>query len=130
MRMYLAGPVRGYPNCNAMMFDNVAKLVRSKGHTPINPLDLDRAVGIDPYVIDQESIDKDMIRRIFHRDMNAILMDAEALVLLPGWKHSSGAKAEVALAIVLGLPIYDDQLHDIEASIEATSWIYLEPIKP
>lgn len=36
-----------------------------------------------------------------------VLRRCDALCLVPGWETSSGARAEFALAIELGLPIYE-----------------------
>jgi hypothetical protein len=41
-----------------------------------------------------------------------ILRRVDAIFMLPGWENSEGSKGELALAITLGLPVYD-QLEDV-----------------
>lgn len=38
-------------------------------------------------------------------DLGMICAHAEAVVVLPDWENSSGAKAEVALAGAIGIPV-------------------------
>ena len=40
--LYVAGPMRGIPKFNFPLFDEVAEALRHKGHTVINPADMDR----------------------------------------------------------------------------------------
>ncbi|SOE50897.1 hypothetical protein ODI_R3046 [Orrella dioscoreae] len=41
-------------------------------------------------------------------------MNCEALVLLPGWQDSRGAKIERAIAVGLGFPVW---LYELESTI-------------
>ena len=41
MRVYISGPIAGYPNGNKEEFTKYANLVKGYGHTPVNPHDLD-----------------------------------------------------------------------------------------
>lgn len=109
---YIAGPMRGIPLFNFPAFDKAAAAVRERGFVAVNPAELDRAVGINP-VDDPGSFNRyqtanpDYLRQIVTRDLVAILSlektRGDGLVLLPGWGNSTGARAEVALALWLGL---------------------------
>jgi hypothetical protein len=54
-----------------------------------------------------------------HEDLSAVVDDAEAILLLPGWARSVGAFREFQVADSLGLPCYvreDDKLIQINQS--------------
>jgi hypothetical protein len=104
---YIAGPMRGYPNCNFPAFDKAAEQLYRKGYRPINPADLDRmAYGLGHGAmlhIPEEDID---IEACIRRDIEALLeLDPkrDILVLLDGWRASRGAQAEYHLAEWRGL---------------------------
>ncbi len=109
---YIAGPMRGLPLYNFPAFDEAARHARSQGLNVISPAEADRAAGIDPVadpigVSAAEATDPEFVKNIVRRDCTAIInLDKEqgdGLILLPGWRQSTGARAEIALAIWLGL---------------------------
>jgi len=109
---YITGPMRGYVQFNFPAFDAAAKLLRKQGCNVISPADLDRAEGLDP-MTDPDAFEKhgvqypDYLRKIAARDTRAILSldpaKRDGMALLPGWEKSTGARAEVALGLWLGL---------------------------
>ena len=109
---YLTGPMRGIPYYNFPEFDAVAKAARAHGWGVVSPTEMDREAGIDP-VADPNSVEKaheadpDLNRTLARRDVDTILAlepsQGGGLILLPGWTKSTGARAEVALALWLGL---------------------------
>jgi len=107
-RVYIAGPMRGFKELNFPAFDRAASLGRSLGWDVISPADMDREAGtsLDPA---QHSITPALLREIVGRDTKAILSlraeDGDAIALLPGWSGSTGAKAELAMAVWLGLKV-------------------------
>jgi len=108
---YIAGPMRGIKDFNFPEFDRVAKAARARGFSIINPAELDRVEGIDS----NSRIDftPEFLRSIAKRDCEAILKlkkeQGDGLILLPNWLSSIGARAEVALALWLGLIFRDPQ---------------------
>lgn len=92
MKLYLAGPMRGYPEFNFPVFHAAAKWLRGQGHEVFNPAEEDRG--------------GENLREIFARDTSWICGYADGLALLQGWHNSKGAKAELALAQALGLRAY------------------------
>lgn len=93
--------MRGYPQFNFPAFDQARDDLRSLGHEPISPADMDRDLGFDETLNSLEGFDlKDALRR----DVDAIF-DADAIFMLQGWENSIGATAEHALAKALGLRI-------------------------
>ena len=116
MRIYIAGPMRKRKYYNFAAFDRAAELLRKMGHEPVSPADVDRALGFDPFTSKHPGAATGTIpdgqmgagfkmREIVMRDITE-LSDCDALVLLPGWSTSIGAKAELAVARWLCLPIY------------------------
>ena len=108
---YVAGPMRGIPQYNFPAFDDTTKRARARGWLVISPSDLDRGQGLDP-VNDPEGVakaiaDPKIFQGICKRDCNAILaLDktrGDGMILLSGWPKSTGARAEVALALWMGL---------------------------
>jgi hypothetical protein len=116
MKIYLAGPMRGYPNFNFEAFDRAAKRGRSLGHEIISPAEMDRAIGFNEKGKDgkvnerghSELITLDFMRKAAERDFKVIVLDkCDAVAVLPGWERSRGAKAEAAIAEWIGLPLLD-----------------------
>lgn len=107
-RVYIAGPMTGYPAFNFAAFDNKSAEVRAAGHIPVSPADLDRALGFDPYsesATKAVPIDRDFLRFAIQRDVDAILQ-CDAMLLLPGWEKSRGASAERSVATWAGIPVF------------------------
>ncbi len=102
--VYIAGPMRGIEDFNFPLFDEAAEYCAALFKwNVVSPAQLDRAAGIDP--LTYEDTPKNM-RTVVKRDINAILQlrpDKDGMVLLPGWTLSTGARAEVALALWLGI---------------------------
>jgi hypothetical protein len=116
-KVYIIGPMRGYPELNFPAFDRAAKLGRSLGWDVISPAEMDRDAGIDEKE-DTSSFSLDgtphhLCRVFAKRDLDALLSlrgeDGDAVALLPGWEQSTGGKAEIAVAKWLRLNILDAQ---------------------
>lgn len=87
MKIYLAGPMRGYRDSNFPAFHEAAASLRSQGHYVFNPAEQDG----------------DNIRELMKTDLSWICDHAEAIAILPGWQTSTGVKAELALATAIGI---------------------------
>lgn len=88
-RIYIAGPMTGIEEFNRPAFFSAALLLTGKGHIALNPATLPNGLTQAQYM----DICCAMIRC------------ADAVYMLEGWEHSSGARAENALAEKLGLDI-------------------------
>lgn len=118
MKIYIAGPMTGREQWNFPAFDAAADELRGLGYSPVNPADLDRAVGFDPAV---DTPTPAFLREALARDLSAICQ-CGAVAVLPGWKLSLGAVIEVALAVRLGLTVLDmEEMDDITGETDA--WI-------
>lgn len=91
MKIYLSGPMSGYPNYNTDAFNAAAENLRKIGHDVINPVEIKKAEPTD-----WEGCMREDIRA---------MMDADAVATLPGWQASRGARIEVTLAKQLGMPV-------------------------
>ena len=110
MKIYLAGPMRGYANFNFPAFDYAAKKLRAEGHSVFSPAERDRTIHgtkLEDNATGDEKMAEAMVgfslRDALAADTQYIAKHATALALLPGWEKSSGANAELALAKALGL---------------------------
>ena len=101
-RCYLSGKMRGLPQYGFPIFDKGRDILRKKGWYVVSPADLDRAIGFDP---DDQGYDFD-IAEALRRDTQALLF-VDAIVLLPNWRDSSGAKYELSVAQNIGIDIFE-----------------------
>jgi hypothetical protein len=101
--------MRGIEKYNFPAFDAAAEQLYNQGWDPVNPADLDRALGYDPDEA-PEGFDWTLIpaelplKDIVKKDLEA-LQQCDAIYMLPGWERSKGAKAELAVAIWLDLEV-------------------------
>lgn len=108
-RYYIAGPMRGYPGFNFPAFDKAAEELRAKGCEVFNPADRDREEGFDPTGLmgctQELEAHNFNLRAALACDTSYICLEATHIFMLPGWAKSTGATAERALGIALGLVI-------------------------
>lgn len=110
LRVYIAGPMRGYPYFNFPAFDKAAADLKCYDYEVVSPAEMDREIGFDPELLgaDYDWTDLNACEFSLHdaidRDV-AALKTCDAIFLLEGWLDSKGARAEKALADWLGLEI-------------------------
>lgn len=108
-RVYIAGPMRGYPQFNFPAFDKARDLGNSLGWDCISPADIDRSSGV--HENSNPNFSPEDIRTFATRDCNTILSLrselGDAIALLPGWENSRGAVSEFFLSRWVGLAILD-----------------------
>lgn len=111
MKIYLAGPMRGYANFNFPAFDFAAGKLRTQGFEVFSPAERDReayGTSIENNPTGDESKVANpacTINDCMAADCEWICRQADAIALLPGWEKSSGANAELALSRALGLTV-------------------------
>ena len=93
-KMYLSGPISNVPGYNHDLFNGVATEFRMAGFEVCNPA---------------EFFDGDVTRsrKEYMRESFKYLLEADTVVLLPGWQNSEGAKIEAAMAAQLDLTIVE-----------------------
>lgn len=97
-RVYIAGPMRGYPEHNIPAFRAAAAFLLSLGHDVVSPVELGEQLGGQ----DSGCTHEDFVRY----DLRHVL-DCDAIALLPGWERSTGARCEATVGVTLGFQFYD-----------------------
>ena len=90
MRIYIAGPVDGVPDC-LDRFGAAELVLIGEGHQPVNPL---------PGAPAGASWEAHMKRDI------RLLLECDAILLLDGWERSRGARLEAYIADQIGIRRY------------------------
>lgn len=90
-RVYVAGPMTGWPDYNLPAFDRAGAELAERGYVPLNPA----MHGAD----DPNRTWADYMRRAL-----GMLVHADGVALLPDWDTSRGARLEHSLALELGMP--------------------------
>ncbi len=94
MRLYIAGPMRGYPLWNFPAFDAAAEFLARLGIGAVYPADMDRAIGVDETQADDAgSFGLADFHAAMRRDIPAVLA-CDGILLLEGWEGSTGANIE------------------------------------
>ena len=110
MKVYLAGKMRCLPSFGAEEFRKATRVLRERGFEVVSPLEMDEAVGItvDGLTGFEDLADQGFdIRSTLMADLEAVLFDVDAVVLLPGWRGSRGALAEYATARAASIPTWE-----------------------
>ena len=91
-KIFIAGPMRGYPNYNFDKFDRFEKLLKDNGIDCVNPGRISRKFK-EVEVNNDINVYNEMVRlqQEAQKTCNAIL-------LLDGWQWSEGVKLEVKTA--------------------------------
>ena len=102
MIIYIAGPMRKYPLFNFPLFNRTAAHLRKLGHEVFNPAERDvNEDGFDPAKDHPRPINEYMAI-----DLPEVCK-SDAVVVLPGWEKSQGARVEIMVGMALGKSIVD-----------------------
>lgn len=91
-RLYVAGPMTGFPQNNYPTFHRVARELRSVGYDVVSPAEFGVPVGRVHYV--------DLLRDDLRK-----LLDCHGVATLGDWWGSTGARNEVMVAGTLKMPV-------------------------
>lgn len=115
LTLYISGPMQGIKHFNYPAFTDAAAELRALGFRVVSPHELDVDAGVDP----DEEFTADMRRAALARDMEAVCR-VDGVAVLDGWHHSTGARAEVALANAI--PIRIQTIHEwVDEARKATA---------
>ncbi|MDR5825850.1 DUF4406 domain-containing protein [Caballeronia sp. LZ043] len=92
MKVYIAGPMSGYPGLNFAAFHAEAARLRALGFEVVSPAEVD--VGPNPTWLTAMRADI------------KVLVECDGIALLPGWEQSKGAQVEHAIARGLGMRVF------------------------
>jgi hypothetical protein len=90
-RVYVSGPMSGYPGHNFAMFNAEAARLRALGYEVVNPVD----VNPDPGKPWEDCLRADL----------AAMLGCDTIAMLPGHLNSRGATLELSVARSLGFKI-------------------------
>ena len=119
MKVYISGPMTGHPDYNFAAFREAAAALRARGYDVVSPHELDEAASIEPNPTGDGPTPEEYAG-FLARDIEVMAREGvEAVVVLPGWQESGGAKTEVTFARALKLPIlrYPDLVEVPESPI-------------
>jgi nucleoside 2-deoxyribosyltransferase len=107
LRVYVAGPMAGLPEHNFPAFHAEAARLRALGYEVLSPAEKageQAAVAASTHglAFRETQTYKDFLRA----DLRMVL-DCDAISLLPGWENSRGASLELTVAEAIGLEIWD-----------------------
>lgn len=105
-KVYCAGPMRGHADWNFPAFFAASEFLEQQGYAAINPaqLDCDAGYPLERLKLLTPEEFQEFLKGAMKRDLDAI-QGCDALVLLPGWEKSKGARAERAVAEWAGLRV-------------------------
>lgn len=104
-KIFISGPMTGYPEFNYPLFNLVAKALRHKGYKVENPAENAACETWADYM----------------RLSICQVLVCDVVYTLPNWQDSKGAVIEVGLAQELGLPIFavsESLLNNCPAAVE------------
>jgi hypothetical protein len=93
-KLYLSGPMDGVEDFNHPLFHRVAQEFRQVNFAVCSPAEFFDG-------------DKTRERKEYMREAVKYLLEADTIVLLPGWEESKGARLEAAIATELDLNIME-----------------------
>ena len=99
-KIYLSGPMTGYPDYNKQAFAEATAQLRDLGFQVVNPHELK-----EPFL---KMNDPDYNwRQYLARDISVLLTEGiEGVVVLPGWEKSRGSLLELHVAQFIGLKVF------------------------
>lgn len=105
LKIYISGPIAGYPEANRPAFEHYARLVRVAGGDSVLPHDIspdhqgpcprDAIAGADGHAW-----------ACHLRGDIIVMLQCDGVVMMPGWERSHGARMEHTVAASCGLPIH------------------------
>ena len=94
--IYVAGPMSGLPEFNYPAFNAAADALRGRGHSVLNPVDVEERNPTPGVPQDWDWYMRHALRMV---------LDSDAVALLPGWEKSRGATLEHQVATALRLDV-------------------------
>lgn len=112
MKYYICGPMTGLPQFNIPLFDEVAAKLRGEGLDVVSPAELDDASTRATALASPDgapgsgSANGETWGDFLARDVKLIADSLDAIVVLPDWHKSRGARLEVFVGLLTGKSFY------------------------
>lgn len=103
---YLGGPMTNYDKWNIPLFLSVDKILTRNGWKIYNPGQHDIDNGLDPDTY-PELPEGWSLSGCLRWDLARIAEDAECVIFLPNWRHSTGSGKEYRVTRDVGKPVYE-----------------------
>jgi hypothetical protein len=114
--VYIAGPMRGRECYNFEEFFVAAHFVKKAGFGAINPAQIDTEKMFEGW-----QYTEDKYPDVLFNDLQVIKDKVFCIYLLEDWEYSPGAKAEVAYARAIGIPIIEQMWVKVAMKTEGIS---------
>jgi len=98
-KIFISGPMTGYPDFNFPLFNAVSKILIQKGFDVVNPVNICRKYKKEKVLSDKEIFNA-MIEEQQKEERKCTV-----LLLLPKWENSAGVRLELQTAIELKMKI-------------------------
>ena len=99
MKIYISGQITGLDLEHAKaLFKNMEERIRSTGHEPVNPMEV---LPYQPHYTWHDYMAEEIKALLF----------CDAILMLPNWRESKGAKIEHSIAEGLGLKMFYTENH-------------------
>jgi hypothetical protein len=113
-KLYIAGPMTGYPKFNFPAFHEAAKTLRAQGLDIISPAEEDEKHGIAKLAMASTDGKLDANGKIagqtwgdvLARDVKIVADLVDGVAVLKNWERSKGAKLEITVALLAGKAVF------------------------
>ena len=112
-KLYIAGPMTGYPQFNFPAFQEAARTLRALGMEVVSPAEMDEETEVAGEALkskDGKLIDGKIAGQtwgdLLGRDVKIVADVVDGVALLQNWERSKGAKLEVTVALLAGKGVY------------------------
>lgn len=92
LRIYIAGPMTGYPEHNYPAFAAASERLRELGYEVVSPAEINAGLEMDGWAA---CMRRDLVQ----------LTTCDTMYMLPGWENSRGARLEWQIAEALGMSV-------------------------
>lgn len=106
-KIFLSGPMTGYPGYNFQRFNLVEKQLAAAGIECVNPVHICKKYKEKDVLSDKTVFDKMVAEQQFAES------ECDAILLLDGWQMSKGVRLELKIALDMDMKIYLEEDLDI-----------------
>ena len=119
-KVYVSGPMRGYPDFNYQAFNAATERLRGLGCEVVNPVDIGSRHG----TAEEINASPELVEKVLRADLAAVA-GCDTIYLLKGWERSDGARRELGVALACDLRVVRegvsfDAAHELELSKNAS----------